>query len=410
MAKTVTRFLAGQGASPLLMLSLEESPSVPRYVRVTSDCLDFAPGTRRNLGDSTCSDDIILVFSWRILFSEREMESLFRELRARKNGACIGFIAVEQAGLAWASEESLARIRAESISVAELGSVADLRRVWIDRGKIGYWDSNWREVSERSGEYFSRYEMNIRCWVPGYENLIEVCASSIEAELLALLAKRAVPPRVLEIGFGTGALSAKLLGWIGQVNAPFAALGQPLPLGRVVGVDAAPQMLSRIQQASIGGPHAEAVFFHGKAFGYLPKEVVESAPFNVICGTLVLHDILGKEASEQFEQFLVAAKRLLTEDGILVFADCFADTEPEALSQQLRSWHDSMLLIGLSEEIVGNFLSCNPEMLCPVTRQYVSEVSARLGFEPPEFRMLGEEFRALSQGFFSVMILRRSRS
>ncbi|MEP7008991.1 MAG: class I SAM-dependent methyltransferase [Acidobacteriota bacterium] len=359
---------------------------------------------------SAQSHESLLVLSWELLFLERHLETVLGAVRGRGAGARVGFTSAKEAGLSWVSGEILERIEANSVAVAELGGVAELRRVWIERAKIGHWDSEWREVGLRSTEYFSDYEMNIRCWIPGYEHLIDMCAAAVETELLTLLVAHGGMPRVLEVGFGTGALSAKLVHWIGQVNTPFSLLGRPFPIGRFIGVDAAPQMLSRIEETTIGGPYSEAEFLHGKAFDEISEEVRMGAPFGVICGSLVLHDILGEEASKTFGRFLEAAKSLLTDEGTLVFADCFADSRPGIQDRQVRSWLESMLGIGLSQSVVEHFLSCNPEMVNPVSRQRVSEVAARFGFQPPEFRVWEEESGAQSQEYFSVMILRRSGS
>jgi hypothetical protein len=276
-------------------------------------------------------------------------------------------------------------IRDMSIAIDPNWSDADIRRAWIQKEKIGIWNPEWDEVHTRSEDYFSKYDMHIRCWIPGYEQLIGHCAATIQREIAESLDTDGSPSCLLEIGFGTGALTEQVLRWVEHLNRPFTLLGKPRPIQSYIGVDRAPKMcelfrekLRRLGDLAIDSQFANAVALKG--LRWITGDGGEGACV-LLFGSLVLHDILGSNPAASFEEFLCDCRSLLTPGGGIVLADSFTSADGAERARQMDYWRRSMMSNGLSDDEADAFFAYNHEMVETITVSQVREAAARNGFE-----------------------------
>ncbi|MEX2283762.1 MAG: class I SAM-dependent methyltransferase [Gemmatimonadota bacterium] len=157
-------------------------------------------------------------------------------------------------------------------------------------------------LSIRVDEYDSR----IRTFVPGYEHLIATAA-----ETLGLL--DASSPVIIDLGAGTGALSARCL--------------DLLPNAELIAVDSDPAM---IEVARVRLQHHPRVSFLAGNF----LELV-LPPCDAIVACIALHHV----SSAQAKRDLYAACHLaLRPGGLLVSADCFPARDARLAERQHRQW------------------------------------------------------------------------
>ena len=108
--------------------------------------------------------------------------------------------------------------------------------------EVGRWEPGWDEYpGNRPHSYFARYDQHIRCWIPNYDELIRSCAAATAMEILRIR-ERGQTVWLLEVGYGTAALSAQLLPWIDMLNDPYQKLGKPIPVRLYDTIDRAPDM------------------------------------------------------------------------------------------------------------------------------------------------------------------------
>jgi len=212
-------------------------------------------------------------------------------------------------------------IKAGTIAFDPNWSETEMRRAWLEQEKVGRWDPNWKDVKDRTAIYFDKYDMHIRCWIPHYESFIAHTASITAREIARVFQLTNRNVRVLEVGFGTGELTIHLLNWIEHFNHPFAKLSDRPPVERYVGVDRAPQMIELLK-ARIGKHFSSGIckFEEGTAWDGLPL-ALEDEKFDVICGSLVLHDLLGPNPSETLQTMVARCAQLLSREGSMIFAD-----------------------------------------------------------------------------------------
>lgn len=208
--------------------------------------------------------------------------------------------------------------------------VPDLRRELLAKTGIGRWDLEWTNETEyRSSDYFQLYDRNIRCWIPLYNQMIDDCASHVSREILRIYAKHAKPVDLLEVGYGTGNLTQRLLPWIETTNKPFFDLDHTGPVAKYRAVDRAEQMTRRARESLRPNDynHFDFRLVRGTAWEGVPPHKYE-----VIFGSLAMHFLVGPDPTEEIlDQFFASCAEYSGDDASLVFADVFsADTEGES--------------------------------------------------------------------------------
>ncbi len=252
---------------------------------------------------------------------------------------------------------------------------ADLRAAWLQKEKLGIWNTEWT-FDERTDDYYMNFDLNIRCWIPHYERLIATAAEEILRASASNLASKGSPAAILEVGSGTGALTEYAYRLLGNGGNSHADSGW----GSFVCVDKSSLMHhyldDRIRRLE---PSPEPVLAIGTAFDALGQEVERQAPFDIICGSLVLTHILQHEVETHLHDMLERCRRLLAPHGALIFADAFF-LEPQSRDAGRRYWESWMVRHGLSEDVAGLFLDNNHEMIETVTQDQLRTIGREHGF------------------------------
>lgn len=270
-------------------------------------------------------------------------------------------------------------VRERSFQIEPKWTNEQIRRAWMKNDGVGFWNPDWHEVENRSDDYFRHYDIHIRFWIPFYDQLIRQTAAIVQGEIARLMRTDQRSLEILEVGFGTGALTRPLLGWIQNLNQPFRIMSKPLPIARYTGVDRAMPMcdlLNREFRDAVRG--GECTFTNGIALEGLDMAVGDGSSFSVICGSLVLHDLFSGNGTSPVEVFK-GFRRFLRPNGSLIFADAFfSDANKGA---QLEVWRRRMMDNGLLKEEVEVFLGSNPEMIEAVSFDKVRTYAGEAGFD-----------------------------
>jgi SAM-dependent methyltransferase len=272
-------------------------------------------------------------------------------------------------------------VRARAFSVRGVKRGADVVRAWLGHTGTGTWQPHWlAHVETRPPEYFSEYDNNIRCWVPAYDQLIQQTGDIVCHLLLERLRRTAAPLALLELGCGTGALTEVLARWVEQIDAPHRNVRRPSVVDRLVALDPATPMRAetsrRIEGAFKGTPPFLHVS-HGRAPDSFPS-TVDDRRYDVICGSLVLHDVLAGRSDERVVDAVAKLARRLTPGGSLVFADVFPDDRPDARREQMAEWARWMEeSAGLSKDAVQAFLDANRDMTGAVSADALRRAARR---------------------------------
>lgn len=258
-----------------------------------------------------------------------------------------------------------------------------LRRRWLEREKIGHWDPQWNNQMGPSSTYFTQYDLNIRCWIPRYDYMIKHTAV-VAVEELRRLQKSRPPTRggmwVLEVGCGTGALTGAILDRVAE-SRPSGFLR------RLIATDRAQEMIRRAKSRL---PEGEVLKYElCTAFSGCGERVERrrrDKGFDLVCGSLVLHDILRLEPSlDDLTKALARCGELLAPDGVAIFADSFirVPSQRELIQEAWAGW---MTEFGLSTETVEGFFAHNQDMLHTLTDSLISDAIQAGGFRGFEFR------------------------
>jgi SAM-dependent methyltransferase len=160
------------------------------------------------------------------------------------------------------------------------------------------------------------YDAQIRRFIPGYEEMIATAAAR---------ALSGAPGRVLDIGSGTGALAAAVLGRSEGVTVEL--------------LDVDPEMLdqARVRLEPFGG---RAVFTVGSFLDPLPRA-------DAMMASLSLHHI---PTLEEKAAMYARIGEALPSGGIFVNADATLPTADPERADTWRHWADHMVAHGIAEE------------------------------------------------------------
>src|SRR6185436_11224922 len=130
--------------------------------------------------------------------------------------------------------------------------------------------------------------------------------------------------------------------------------------------------------------------------------VLNNAPYDLICSSLVLHDMIGKQPQQAVGRVVQQTSKYLSDGGCLIFADVFI--ESESREEQIAYWRKKMSQQGLSQASIKIFMDENPEMLNTVTLEQLGEVAKENGFLPPELKGVPA---TTSQWPFRVLVMKK---
>ncbi|WP_412520352.1 class I SAM-dependent methyltransferase [Actinomadura madurae] len=276
-----------------------------------------------------------------------------------------------------------------------------LKRKWLSKHRIGQWDLAWNQQTERRPPaYFDRYDQHVRCWIPPYNEFISECAAAVAREILHIRQGTGKPVDLLEVGHGTGSLTALILPWIKHLSEPSEALGDLPPVGRYYAVDRAEQMHNIAREYLGDDVNARVHLLKQIAW----QGVREDLRYDVIFGSLVMHFMLDRATGPvSADSFFKECIRRLQPGGSLVFSDSFGIDEGSGIDsgEAAGQWRDAMVAHGLSEDYASGFISGNADMIGAFSCEELRESAIRTGLIPVGERSVG------AIPFFKVMTFRR---
>ena len=265
-----------------------------------------------------------------------------------------------------AGERYYAALRQRAFAVGDVTCGTDIVRGWLARSGVGAWNPEWpRAVESRPVDYFRDYDRHVRCWIPAYTHLVQQTGDIVSRLLLHRLLAGAGRLSVLEIGCGTGALTEVLARWLLHIDAPHREAAEAGVVDRLVALDPALPMLEAAEarmEAAFRRTPPFLAFTSGRLPDFVPASV-ERARFDVLCGSLVLHDLLEGADQGAMVDVLARLASRLRPGGSLVFADIFPDEDDEVRERQLEEWTSWMTdVAGIAPATVAVFLGANADM------------------------------------------------
>jgi nucleoside 2-deoxyribosyltransferase len=270
-------------------------------------------------------------------------------------------------------------IRRRAVRFEPSMDFTQLKREWMKSEQIGQWDPAWNNETEyRPPQYFMRYDEHIRAWIPNYARLIRDCAALVEGEIVRVHQDIRTPLRLLELGYGTGALTAQVTNWVKKLNQPFELVGDSEPVAHYLGIDRAEQMHERaIEYSDRRDRNLRISLQCGTALHDLPEDSV----FNIVFGSLVLHFIFGpKPSPETLSAFFLRCSDLVADRGSIVVGDVFSSEDEATSSRYMDAWRKWMVDNGLGQEQADIFLAGNPDMVYSTSLSALNSAARDNGF------------------------------
>lgn len=327
------------------------------------------------------------------------------------------FLRIQSGDAAYREAEArYAKMSERALTFDSRWNRAALRQAWMTKNAIGRWNPSWGDINERTEDYFYHYDLHIRCWIPEYERFVKHCAQRVEIAIAEILRGAKGSIRVLEVGCGTGALTVQLVQWIQTINRPFVDLALDPPIDQFVAVDRSSRMVkltqTRIDELTslmvddpmhMAGSIARTRVCEDGAPGFSSQDIIRHRPFHVICGSLVLHDLLEVDPKRSLDDLLEKLSRELESSGYLIFADTFFHRSGRR-DRQIQMWRQGMTSAGMQGHWIEEFLSYNNEMIETVTAEDLQEIGPKHGFSKTQILMLPGGQRDYP---FGVLIMRK---
>lgn len=262
-----------------------------------------------------------------------------------------------------------------------------LKERLLKKHRVGHWNSSWGACSERPFEYFEKYDQNIKLWMPLYDDIIANCAGLVFREIMKLYdAPDQRPLYVLELGYGSGNLTEKLLNHFGGLNAALRPLLRNPAIGRYFGVDVSRRMyqicekrfgLITDNKSGFEGGRKE---INSVLIELLVSDFMQGTEFqkaHVVFGSFILHFLLGSNPDQgRIEQLAIRLRERLFPGGSMIFAGIFFDDDQGMRNKQIEWWKDEMSK-NVEKENVEEFFAANPEITNCLSWQ---KFSSGLGF------------------------------
>jgi trans-aconitate methyltransferase len=160
-------------------------------------------------------------------------------------------------------------------------------------------------VAAHLGIDLREYDVRIRTFIPGYEEMLDVAAGAMDLAVTA--------PCVLDLGIGSGALSQRVL--------------RVRPRARIVGIDSDPGMLA-LAARRLGGRLTPVE-------GDFSRALADGRRFDAITASFALHHVRTKRQKASLYARCFAA---LEPQGVLVNADCCLSASPQLQRDDRAFW------------------------------------------------------------------------
>jgi SAM-dependent methyltransferase len=273
------------------------------------------------------------------------------------------------------------RLRRRAVQFDPSFDVQTLRRAWLEVEGLGRWDPSWgSEPEERPPSYYRRYDAHVRSWIPRYSELIELSAAAVQGEIVTVHQERRKSLDVLEVGYGTGALTEKIVKWLSALNEPFGLLRRELPVRSYRGIDGLVGNHERTAKLTeTGSPWLPVQLDQGTLLGDLPVE----ASYDVVFSSLVFHLLRSRDNPDSLRTVVGKLFSILRPGGRLVIADVFSPADKKEYDHFIDRWRKWMIRRGLDEENADGFLRHNDSLTnAPTVAEVVGLAAPYTGREP----------------------------
>jgi hypothetical protein len=246
--------------------------------------------------------------------------------------------------------------------------------------------------------YADEYDGNIVRVTPGYFTQLDKLTAEAKRALVALYApysgRERRNMRVLELGFGTGALTGRIMRMCSEFLDQMQTgteLGD-LPSIEIEGWDANSTMVkiatTRLMK-SIRRPISRTRYPDLRLMKYAPDSHVQTGDrYDLVVGSFVIHywmdsypngPVTSSSALLRFTGFLSSLRdQLLAPGGLALFVDTFYDQENA--DDERRLWANYAARQLESSSQADNYLKRNQWQFYAATTNLIEEVSLKLGF------------------------------
>lgn len=272
-----------------------------------------------------------------------------------------------------AAKDFFNKLNNNAVPISPDMTANDIRAKWLEKFSIGLWDPEWNGSQERDDRYVMEYDRHIHCWIPDYAMLIDKCYLVVRTELDKISRANERPINILELGCGTGSLTAKIAQWAINLDELSES-----PIQSYLIVDQSSKMITlaknRLNQACKYGYEKFTSFEQLKFTA--ESENNYGKKYNLIFGSLVFHFLLGKVWSDQkiVDTFEQLQNEWLTDNGCVIFADIFFTKRNKELEQAY--WKEHMTQFGMSSQAIDVFLKNNQDMVNAPTYEKLTGILA----------------------------------
>lgn len=197
-------------------------------------------------------------------------------------------------------------------------------------------------VATHLGIDLAEYDARIRTFIPHYEEMLDVAAAAIDQRSLV----------IVELGIGTGALSARCL--------------RTAPQARIVGIDADAEILrAAAQRLPVNAKFVCSSFLRAE----IPR-------CDAVVASFALHHVRTRRSKAALYARIAEA---LKPDGRVVTVDCQPASDVTLARRQREAWK-SHLMASYSEREADNYLEAwsHEDFYVPLDSEM--ELTTRAGF------------------------------
>lgn len=254
----------------------------------------------------------------------------------------------------------------------------------------------------KTARYATEYDGNIVRVTPGYYSLLDGQALEAKRALAALYSPYSGRDRqrlrVLELGFGTGTLTGRLMRVCAELVTSIWSsdeIRHERSFIELDGWDSNPKMVEiasqRLDRAAQSGRNRIVIrpSLQNREFDPADRDGGREERYDLVIGSLFCHywmdyrpqgPVAQVAKLHEFRNFLAAVKReLLAPGGIAMFLDVFFSDDKR--TQEVSHWRSYVQRELGSREAAETYLSRNPWQLYSASKSQVAEVAKECGLQ-----------------------------